>query len=114
MIVLIHISDVCKLIALQIKKIKKTYNFTMNVGGGKQNAISLKNLTKICEKITLNKIQILSRKNTSEYDIPYYITDNSKVKKIYKWNPKKKIIHIVQDVYKWMVLNKKVLKKYII
>ena len=86
----------------------------MNVGGGKKNAISLKNLTTICQKITLNKIKILSKKNTSEYDIPCYITDNSKAKKIYKWSPKKKIFHIIQDVYKWMQLNKKILRKYII
>ena len=81
----------------------------MNAGGCKKNAISLKNLTKICRKITLNKIKISSIKNTSDYDIPYYITDNSKVKKIYKWNPKKKIVHIIQDVHKWMSSNKKTL-----
>ena len=51
----IHIQDVCKLISLQIKKINKVYNLTMNVGGGKRNATSLKNLTKYCQQITLNK-----------------------------------------------------------
>ena len=110
----IHISDVCKLIGLQIKKINNIHNFTINVGGGRKNAISLKNLTKICQKITFNKIKIFSKKNTSEYDIPYYVTDNSKVQEIYKWKPEKKILHIVQDVYKWMILNKKILRKYII
>ena len=110
---IIHISDVCKLIALQIKKINSIYNITMNAGGGKENAISLRDLTKICQKITLNRIKISSKRSTSEYDIPYYVTDNSKVKKIYKWNPKKKILHIIQDMYKWMLSNKKILKKYI-
>ena len=109
----IHISDVCKLIKLQIKKIKKTSNFIINVGGGKENAISLKNLTKICQKITSNKVKILSKKKTSEYDIPYYVTNNYKVQKMYKWKPKKKIFQIVQDIYEWMVINKKILKKYI-
>jgi len=110
----IHISDVCKLIGLEIKKINNIHNFTINVGGGRKNAISLKNLTKICQKVTFNKIKIFSKKNTSVYDIPYYVTDNSKVQKIYKWKPEKKILHIVQDVYKWMILNKKILRKYII
>ncbi len=109
----IHISDVCKLIALQIKKINSIYNFTINAGGGKINAISLKDLTKICQKITSNRIKISSKKSTSEYDIPYYVTDNFKAKKIYKWNPKEKILHIIQDMYKWMLSNKKILKKYI-
>ena len=110
----VHITDVCKLISKQIKKINSINNLTLNVGGGSKNAISLKDLTKICQKITSNRIKIFSRKVTSIYDIPYYVTDNSKVKKIYNWNPQKKISDIVKDVYKWMFLNKKVLKKYII
>jgi|TARA_B110000438_G_scaffold287219_1_gene319283 CDP-paratose 2-epimerase len=109
----VHISDVCKLISKQIKKIKNTYNLTMNVGGGKVNAVSLKNLTKKCQIITSNKMKIYSKKTTSDYDIPYYITDNSRVKKIYKWQPQKKILHIIEDMYKWMMSNKKKLKKYI-
>ena len=110
----IHVSDVCELITLQIKKINNIYNFTINIGGGKKNAISLRNLTKICQKITLNKVKMFSKKNTSEYDIPYYVTDNSKVQKMYKWKPKKTIFHIIQDIYEWMLSNKKILKKYII
>ena len=108
----IHIADVCKLITKQIKKINKINNLTLNVGGGSKNLISLKNLTKICQKITSNRIRIFSKKTTSEYDIPYYVTNNFKVKKIYNWHPKKNILDIVKDVYKWMVLNKKILKKY--
>ena len=110
----IHISDVCKLIAIQIKKINNIYNFTANVGGGMKNAISLKNLTKICQEITLNKVKIFSKTNTSEYDIPYYVTDNSKIKKMYKWKPTKRIFEIVQDIYEWMMPIRKKLKKYII
>ena len=109
----IHISDVCKLIMLQIKKIGSINNLTINVGGGKKNSISLKNLTKICQKITSNEIKIFSNKKTSNYDIPYYVTNNSQAKKIYKWSPEKKILHIIQDMYKWMLPNKKILIKYI-
>ena len=108
----VHITDVCKLITKQIKKINKINNLTLNVGGGSKNLISLKNLTKVCQKITSNRIRIFSKKTTAEYDIPYYVTNNFKVKKIYNWHPKKNILDIVKDVYKWMVLNKKILKKY--
>ena len=57
---------------------------------------------------------MFSKKNTSEYDIPYYVTDNSKVQKMYKWKPRKRIFQIVRDIYEWMIPNKKKLKKYII
>ena len=110
---IIHIDDVCELIALQIKKINKINNILLNVGGGKKNSLSLSQLTKLCQKITSNKIKIYSQKLTSNYDIPYYITDNSKLKRIYKWEPKKNIIKIINDIYIWMKLNKNILRKYI-
>ncbi len=109
----IHIDDVCELIALQVKKINKNFNLLVNVGGGKKNATSLKNLTTLCQQVTSNHIKIGSKKSTSEYDIPYYVTDNSKVKKIYKWRNRKSFLNILQDVYKWMLDNQKELKKYI-
>ena len=109
----VHINDVCNLIKLQIKKIHNVNNLTINAGGGKGNTISLKELTKICQKITSNTIKINSIKNTSEYDIPHYSTNNAKVKKIYKWHPQKNILCIVKDLNKWMLINKKELKNYI-
>jgi len=109
----IHIDDVCELIALQVKKVNKNFNLLVNVGGGKKNAISLKNLTALCQKVTSNHIKIGSKKNTSKYDIPYYVTNNSKVKTIYKWKNRKSFLNILQDVYKWMIDNQKELKKYI-
>jgi len=109
----LHINDVCRLIELQIKKINKINNLIINVGGGRKNSVSLKALTKLCQQITSNTIKISSVKKTSIYDIPYYITNNSKVKKIYNWIPKKNFLQIIQDVYKWMFSNKKILKDYI-
>jgi len=101
------------LISKQIKKINKINNLTLNAGGGIKNFISLRDLTIICQKITSNRIKIFSKKTTSEYDIPYYVTNNLKVKKIYNWHPQKNILDIVKDIYKWMMTNKKILKKYI-
>ena len=89
-------------ILLQIKKFNKCYNKTFNIGGGIQNSISLKELTKKCEKITKNKLKIIKKKKTSIFDIPYYITDNSKIKKYYHWKPVKNIDQIIKDVYNWL------------
>ena len=109
----VHIADVCRLVQSQISKFKKINNILVNAGGGKKNSISLKGLTKICQEITSNKLKITSKKKTSIYDIPYYVTNNSLVKKIYRWEPKKNIYEIVRDIYLWMKLNKKEIKKYI-
>ena len=108
---IIHIDDVNEIILIQIKNLKKINNNIFNIGGGMKNAISLKNLTLKCEKITGNRLAFKKVKKTSIFDIPYYVTDNSKVKKIYKWKPSRNIDKILNDIYIWLIKNK-YLKNY--
>ena len=108
----LHIEDVCKIISIQIKKFKKINNMTFNIGGGINNLISLKNLTIKCENLTKNKIRIEKIYRTSNYDIPYFVTNNSKIKKVYKWKPVKNINNILKDIYFWLKKNKKVRKYF--
>ena len=103
----IHIDDVCEIIYLQIKNLNKKYNNTFNIGGGPKNSISLKQLTSKCRIITNKKINIGKISSTSNFDIPYFVTDNSKIKKFYKWKPVKNIDLVLKDVYKWLIENKK-------
>ncbi len=109
---IIHIDDVCEIILIQIKQIKKKYNNIFNIGGGIKNSISLIELTSKCIKLTGNKLSLGKIKKTSKFDIPYYITDNSKIKKIYKWKPKMSINKILNDIYTWLVNYKKVIKYF--
>ncbi len=108
----LHINDLCELINLQINKIFKVNNLIFTVGGSTYSKISLKELTKICEKITGNKIKIGKISGTSNYDIPYFVTDNSKVSRIYGWKVKRNIHQIVEDIYSWLSKNKNNINKY--
>tara|TARA_B100001057_G_scaffold494129_1_gene590064 strand:+ start:83 stop:1108 length:1026 start_codon:yes stop_codon:yes gene_type:complete len=103
----IHIKDVCEILYLQIKKLNKINNKIFNIGGGSKNTISLKNLTTKCQSLTKNKIKIKRVKKTSVFDIPYFVTDNSKVFNFYKWKPSNNIDLILNDIYKWLMKNKK-------
>ncbi len=109
---LIHIDDVCEIILKQIKKINSIYNQSFDVGGGIKNTISLRQLTKKCQKITNKKIKILQDKKTSKFDIPYFVSDNKKIYSVYKWRPKKNIDHILNDIFYWLDKNKKILRGY--
>ena len=107
----LHIEDFVRLLNLQIKNFKKISNKTFCVGGSTTSYTSLKELTKICEKVTKNKIFFKRQKKTHIYDIPYFITDISFVKKTYKWVPKKNILDIVKDTCEWLIENKQKLLK---
>jgi CDP-paratose 2-epimerase len=109
----LHVDDLNELIYKQIKKINKINNTTFTAGGGKLNLISLKELTKICESLTGNKVNFSKVKKTSIYDIPYFCTSNSSVSKTYKWKPKKRILKIVEDTLNWQKKNCKLIKNYL-
>jgi ssRNA-specific RNase YbeY (16S rRNA maturation enzyme) len=96
-----------------IININKINNKKFNVGGGRTSYTSLRDLTKICQRLTGNKVKTSSIKKTSIYDIPYYISDNTKIKRTYKWIPKNNVFDIVTDTYNWLNENKKDLKKYL-
>ena len=80
----LHVNDLCKLIDSQIKKFKKINNKLFTVGGSTKSFTTLKKLTDICEKLTNNKIKFKRVSKTSNYDIPYFITNNDFVSKTYK------------------------------
>ncbi len=102
----LHIYDLCDLIYLQIKKINSINNSLFTVGGSKKNSVSLKELTNICEKVSGNKLNISKIKKTSIYDIPYFVTNNSKVTKNYNWKPKRNVFKTVLDTYNWLKSDK--------
>ena len=108
----IHIDDVCKIILIQIKKLNRIFNNTFNIGGGEKSFISLNQLTLKCQKLTNNNIKIGKVSKTSIFDIPYYVSDNKKVKKMYNWKPSKDIDVIIKDIYNWLNSDYKKLRKF--
>jgi CDP-paratose 2-epimerase len=103
---ILHISDLCNLVEEQIKHIDKHNGQIYNVGGGKENATSLRDLSDTCESITgiLKHISVVEA--TRQYDIPIYITDNSKITRGSNWKPTRSVEDTVQDTYDWMMSNK--------
>ena len=108
----IHIKDLCEIIEIQIRKFNKINNKLFTIGGSSNNAISLKDLTKICQKITNNKVKFTRIKKTSLYDLPYYVTSNRSISNFYNWKPKKNLNAILSDTYNWLYSQKEIIKKY--
>ena len=109
---ILHVKDLCEIILKQIKNFSKIYNQTFNIGGGINNAISLKELTYFCKKLTGNTIKIRKKFKTSIFDIPYYVSDNTKIKKFYSWEPKYNLHTILEDIYFWLKDNKNINKNF--
>jgi len=99
---LLHIDDLCELLSLQISNMSNGNGKVYNVGGGEKVSLSLLETTLLCQEITGNKLKINSRKENRPFDLPVYITDNSKISRDYHWAPKRSKEKIMEDIYEWL------------
>ena len=107
---ILHINDLYNLIDKQIKNMDKYSGQIYNIGGGRDISVSLRELTKICQEITGNKIEIKSVPETRVADIPYYITDYIKAQNEIGWRPRYSLREIVEEIARWIFENKTLLK----
>ena len=110
---ILDINDLSALINKQITNFSNFKNNIFNIGGGSSRILSLKNLTDQCNKLFGFKKKINSISKTRYGDIPYYVTDYSKIYNLCGWKPKKKLETTVFEIYKWVNDHKKTIKKQI-
>lgn len=106
----IHIDDLFDILDIQINDPDKYNRNTFNIGGGKENSVSLQELTKICEEVTGNKIEITPVKENRPADLISFITDSNRIRNISGWKPKKGAKKTISDIAKWINENKEQLK----
>ena len=105
----LHVDDLFKLIDYQIHNMDLMNGKTANVGGGLDNSLSLQELTKICQHVTGNTIEIAEVKENRQADIRIYITDNSLVTGLTSWKPSISSEEMVSQIFLWIKNNEKAL-----
>ncbi|WP_035726574.1 NAD-dependent epimerase/dehydratase family protein [Eisenibacter elegans] len=108
---MLHTDDLFGLIDWQMHHLDQINGEVFNVGGGVETSASLQELTRICEEITGNRIEIQQVPENRVADIRIYLTDNSKVSAATGWTPQKRVPEIMQEIYAWMKTHQDALKK---
>lgn len=98
----LHISDLCRLVKIQISDINTYSGEIFNVGGGLKNSVSLNELTEICKNITGHSISINAIEKTRQNDLIWYVTDNAKISSYSGWTPEKTISDTISDITEWV------------
>ena len=107
---MLHIDDLFRLVDYQIHHPDVVNGETYNAGGGPQSSASLQQLTEICRSLTGNVVPIAASAEHRPGDIPWYITDNSRVMAATGWKPEKGVREIMTDMLRWIRENEDVLK----
>lgn len=98
----LHVDDFYDLLALQLADLDRWNGSLFNAGGGAANAVSLRELTALCEQVTGRKVAMGSTPETRDADIPWYVTDNACVTAATGWAPQRDLPGLVEDICRWL------------
>jgi len=98
----LHVADLYQLLKQQMQSPQSHQGEVYNVGGGIANSVSLRELTTMVETVTRKKSTIGCDPTTREADIPYYVTDITKVNCKTQWTPQISVQTVVEEIYTWM------------
>ncbi|MBI4966840.1 MAG: NAD-dependent epimerase/dehydratase family protein [Rhodospirillales bacterium] len=79
------------------------------VGGGPDNAVSLCELTRLCQERSGRTIPIGADPETRPADIPWFVTDCGDLR---GWRPRRGIAAIVEDLFVWLETHRAVLAPF--
>jgi CDP-paratose 2-epimerase len=111
---LLHPDDLCELVARQVNSWEQVSGQTFNVGGGRAGSVSLREYTALCEEAVGRSVAIAEDPTTSPVDIPWYVSDHSKVTDCLGWAPKRPPRKIVEDIAEWVRINESILSSVIV
>lgn len=106
----LHVADLYQLLRLQIGAIETLAGNVYNVGGGPEQSVSLAELTEWCAARTGQRLDLASDPATRPADIPFFITDATRVKAATGWTPTRSIGLILDEVLQWLAAERAVLE----
>jgi len=102
--------DLYALIQRQLTLVERWTGDVFNVGGGPQGSVSLQEFTRLCQTVTGRSVALSSEPTTSPVDVPWYVSDNSKVRDAFEWQPRIGPDEIVSGIAAWLSHNEATLK----
>jgi CDP-paratose 2-epimerase len=107
---LLHVDDLCDLVDRQLSDPGSWTGVVANVGGGPTCSASLVELTELCAEITGNAVEVSATPEDRPGDIPWYVTDSTRMNGLTSWRPSSTLRGILTDVHQWIRENERELR----
>jgi CDP-paratose 2-epimerase len=99
---LFHVEDLLELIDEQLGEPARWAGVTVNVGGGRDCSLSLRETTALCRQITGRTVEISASAEDRPGDIPIYISDCTRLHELTDWRPRRGPEKILADIHAWI------------
>jgi CDP-paratose 2-epimerase len=107
---LLHIDDVADLVEDQLLRPGHWDGRTVNVGGGRDFSLSLRETTELCRDITGNRIEVVGSKETRPGDVRIYVSDCARLQGLTDWQPQREPRSVLEDIHSWVAANERAVK----
>ena len=102
---LLHIDDLVELVDEQLGDPGGWAGFVGNVGGGRDNSLSLLETTEICRELTGHEVPIERVPETRRDDVPIFIADCARLFERTEWRPSRDPRRTLADIHRWTTSN---------
>jgi len=104
---LLHVDDLCDLILEQVGDPGAWDGATVNVGGGVEGSLSLRETTDLCQELTGNEIAIEPVAEARPGDVPHFACDCRALFARTAWRPARSPRTILEDTLAWIEANER-------
>jgi CDP-paratose 2-epimerase len=99
---LLHVEDLVDLVERQLMNSADWDGRVVNVGGGRECSLSLRETTEICQRLTGNEIPIAPVSETRSGDVPVYLSDCARLFGLDDWRPRRSAEQVLADIHQWI------------
>ncbi|HEV2814793.1 MAG TPA: NAD-dependent epimerase/dehydratase family protein [Solirubrobacteraceae bacterium] len=104
---LLHVDDLVDLVDEQLGDREKWAGRTLNVGGGREVSLSLKETTELCRELTGTTVEVPSANADRPGDLRIYLSDCRRLFALTDWRPRRDARTILADTLAWIDANER-------
>jgi CDP-paratose 2-epimerase len=105
---LLHVADLVDLVELQLGDPHGWDGAVLNVGGGREISLSLRETTALCAEITGNTVDVERSSEVRPGDLPLYVSDCGALFERTDWRPRRGVREILADIDAWITANERI------
>jgi CDP-paratose 2-epimerase len=99
---LLHVDDLVDLVDEQLADPERWTGKTVNVGGGREVSLSLREATALCAEITGTTVEVEGSAEERPGDIPIYLSDYARLAGTTAWRPRRSAREVLSDTLDWI------------
>jgi len=99
---LLHVDDLLDLIDEQLREPEPWMGAPLNVGGGRERSLSLRETTEICRELTGNEVPIDTEPQARPGDVPIYLSDCRALFERSSWRPRRTARQTLEAIATWI------------